>query len=479
VAGSVAAAAIAAGVLVPSFALTSSHREAPQISQDPTADNTDVYAFTSPDAPNTATLIANYIPLEEPSAGPNYYQFSDKVRYKINVDNTGDGKEDISYVFRFHTQFAVPGTFLYAAGPVTYDSATNTYKNLNIVQTYDVQKITHTRKGDRVQTLARNLLTPPDNAGGKSTPNYASQLVPPAIHTLKDGTKVFAGQRDDPFFVDLGATFDLVNLERRAQTGPDDGLTGYNVHTIAIQVPKSQLTRKGNTPTATDANNPDSVIGVYASAERPALLFGKKGKGGKPTLSWRQVSRLGEPLINELVIPIGKKDFWNASDPADDSQFAQFYREPGLAAGLNALFNVGAPTTNRADLVAVLGTGLPPGNPFGLVTQIGQGKPAFADLLRLNLAIPPTPPAQQDRLGVLATPAQADGFPNGRRLADDVVDIELRAVAGILTANPPAASKTLGDGVDTNDQPFLATFPYVATPIAGVETAHPRPPTFP
>jgi uncharacterized protein DUF4331 len=474
-------AAVTAAVLVPGFASGSSHREAPGISQDPTADNTDVYAFTSPDDPSTkqdesrtATLIANYIPLEEPSGGPNYYQFSDKVRYTINVDNTGDGREDVQYAFRFHTSFATPSTFLYATGPVTYDAASRSYKNLNIVQTYDVQKIT--RRGGRtvVQTLARNLLTPPDNAGGKSTPNYASALVPPAIHTLKDGTRVFAGQRDDPFFVDLGATFDLVNLERRAQTGPDDGLTGYNVHTIALQVPKSQLTRKGNTPAAKDADDPSSVIGVYAAAERPVVDF---AKGGKATVGWKQVSRLGEPLVNEVVIPIGKKDAWNATDPADDAQFLPFYQSPGLAAGLNALFGAGAPTTNRNDLVAVLLTGLPPGNPFGLVTQIGPGTPALADLLRLNLAIPPTPPDKQDRLGVLA--GQADGFPNGRRLVDDVVDIELRAVAGVLTSNPPAASKALGDGVDTNDQPFLSTFPYVATPIAGVETAHPRPPTFP
>jgi hypothetical protein len=464
-------AALGAAVLVPSIALTSSHREAPQISQDPTADNTDTYAFVSPDAPGSATFVANYIPLEEPAGGPNFYTFSDKVRYSINIDNTGDGRDDISYRFRFHTKFVNPNTFLYATGPVSFDPSSGTYKNLNVVQTYDVQKVTRRGGKTYVRTIARNLLSPPDNAGNKSTPNY-DQLVQPAVYTLKDGTKVFAGQRDDPFFVDLGATFDLVNLERRAMQSPKDafdGVTGYNVHSIVLQVPKTQLTRKGNDPT--DASSPDSVIGVYASADRPVVSFDSKGHANS---SWKQVSRLGEPLINEVLIPLGRKDQWNASDPSDDAQFKRFYSTPELAADLNLLFNINAPTTNRNDLVAVLGTGLPPGNPFGVVTQIGKGKPAFADLIRLNLAVPPTPFAQQKRLGLLD--GQLDGYPNGRRLIDDVVDIDLRAVAGVLL-DPNAPGKNLGDGVDANDQPFLTSFPYVAPPVAGVEIAHPRPST--
>ena len=485
------AAAAAAAVTVPMLATGSSHREAPKITQDPTADNTDVYAFVAPDAPDSATLVANYVPFEEPAGGPNFFGFSDQVRYQVKVDNTGDGKEDVAYVFRFRTRIVYPDTFLYATGPVSYDAASDTYKNLNIVQTYTVQKVTWTRSGRKVvRTLGRDLLSPPNNAGPKSTPDYES-LVAPAVHTLPDGTKVFAGQRDDPFYVDLGSIFDLVNIDAPGRTniglgnqgGGDDGLTGYNVHSIVIQVPKRQLTIRGQNPT--DPNSTDSVIGVYASAERPVVTFDRRDNSRRHRsaslegrLEWRQVSRLGEPLINEVVIPLGKKDRWNASDPSDDAQFAPNYRSPELARDLNALFPVvKAPETGRDDLVAVLLTGLPPGNPFGLVTQVGKGRPAQADLLRLNLAVPPTPFAQQQRLGVLA--GQADGFPNGRRLGDDIVDIELQAVAGALVrpANDPAPP--LGDGVDENDQPFLQSFPYVATPISGFATRHQRPPTFP
>jgi hypothetical protein len=468
------AGAAAAAITVPTLLTASSHREAPRITQDPTADNTDVYAFTSPDAPDTATLIANYIPFEEPSGGPNFHAFSDQVRYGVHVDNTGDGEADVSYLFRFKTQVRNPDTFLYATGPVRVDAGA--YTNLNVVQTYTVQRVTRGTGGRRVvRTLGRGLLTPPNNVGPKTTPDYAA-LVAPAIHTLRDGTRVFAGQRDDPFFVDLGSVFDLVNIDAPGrpgigignQGGGGDGVTGFNVHSIAIQVPKRLLTQTGRTPA--DASDPRSVVGVYATAERPVLTF-REGRG---QVGWKQVSRLGQPLINEVVIPLGRKDRWNAGDPADDRQFASHYRAPELARALNALFPgvVNAPEQDRDDLVSVLLTGLPPGNPFGLVTQVGTGRPAKADLLRLNLAVPPTPPAQQDRMGVLA--GQADGFPNGRRLIDDVVDIELQAIAGVLV-RPAGQTPALGDGVDDNDLPFLSAFPYVPDPTSGFGKRHPRP----
>jgi hypothetical protein len=477
-------AALAAAVAIPTFGGASSHREAPGISQDPTADNSDVYAFTSPDDPNSATFVANYIPFEEPAGGPNFHAFSDSVRYGIKIDNTGDGKEDLAYQFRFKTKVNNPDSFLYNTGPVSFNPATGTYTNLNVVQTYDVTRVTYRANGKvkSVRKLGRQLLTPPNNVGPKSTPNYVSGLVPPAIQTLPGGIKVFAGQRDDPFFADLGSTFDLINLDAPGrpgiglgnQGGGDDGLTGYNVHTIAIQVPKSQLTRDGKVPT--DPNSTSSVIGVYATAERPALVSKGKGTFGR---EWRQVSRLGNPLVNEVVIPLGKKDRWNASDPADEAQFLKHYTNPELAAAINLLFPgvVNAPTTNRQDLVTVLLKGLPPGNPTGLVTQIGNN-PKLADLLRLNLAVPPS--ADPKPLGALA--GDVAGFPNGRRLADDVLDIEERAVAGVLAPlfglpAPTADAGKLGDGVDTNDQPFLSTFPYVATPLAGFDTKHPRPAT--
>ncbi len=376
----VTAAAVAVAV-APPFGGASSHREAPSISQDPTADNTDVYAFRSPDAPDTATLVANFVPFEEPAGGPNFYRFSDDVKYEIKVDNTGDARPDVTYELRFDTQTKNPSTFLYNTDKITFDAKKGAYTNLNLVQTYTVRKITKDSKGRTyVKTLGRDLLTPPNNVGPRSTPNYES-LVAPAIYSVKDGTKVFAGQRDDPFYVDLGGTFDLIGFRSAPpgafSMGGVDGLKGYSVNTIAIQVPITQLTGTKKTPT--DVNSTDSVVGVYATASRPVIT---KSGGTR----WQQVSRLAEPLINEVVIPLGKKDLWNRSDPADDKQFERHYLKPELAGILNSLYALGSPTENRIDLTTVLLTGIPPNNGLGLpTTQIGK-KPVKADLLRVNLA---------------------------------------------------------------------------------------------
>ena len=466
-----ATAAAVAVALAPPFGGASSHREAPSISQDPTADNTDVYAFRSPDAPGTATLIANFVPFQEPAGGPNFHRFSDDVKYEVKVDNTGDGNEDVTYEFRFKTQIRNPSTFLYNTNTITYDAKRGEYTNLNLVQTYTVRKITRDSKGRTyVRTLGRDLLTPPNNVGPRSTPNYES-LVAPAIATVRDGTKVFAGQRDDPFYVDLGGTFDLIGFRSAPpgafSGGGVDGLRGYSVNTIAIQVPITQLTGTKKIPT--DVNDTNSVVGVYATASRPVIT---KGGGTR----WQQVSRLGEPLINEVVIPLGKKDLWNRSDPADDKQFERFYLKPELAGILNSLYALGSPTENRIDLTAVLLTGIPPDNPLGAPTTQISKKPAKADLLRVNLAVPPTT-GTQNRIGLLG--GDGDGFPNGRRLVDDVVDIEERAVGGVIAPalGLPAANGTnaalvplLGDGVNANDVPFLPSFPYVATPGSGFDS---------
>ena len=471
-----ATAAAVAVALVPPFSGASSHREAPSISQDPTADNTDVYAFRSPDAPDTATLVANFVPFEEPAGGPNFYRFSDDVKYEVKVDNTGDAKADVTYEFRFQTTIKNPGSFLYNGGPIGLDK-TGSYTNLNLVQTYTVRKITKDARGRTiVRTIGRNLLTPPNNVGPRSTPGYAS-LVAPAIHAFKDGTTVFAGQRDDPFFADVGGIFDLLGFRSAPpgafDTGGVDGLRGYSVNTIAIQVPIKHLTRTRSVPTNTDSTS--SVVGVYATASRPVIDL-RKG-----TARWQQVSRLGNPLINEVVIPLGKKDLWNRSAPADDKQFARYYLKPELAGIVNLLYDLGAPTENRIDLTTILLTGIPPKNGLGLpTTQIGN-KPVTADLLRVNLAAAPTAFPDQNRLGLLS--GQADGFPNGRRLVDDTVDIEERAVGGVLAAAfglpaPNGANAALvpllGDGVNANDTPFLTTFPYVATPGSGFDSVpHP------
>jgi hypothetical protein len=471
-----ATAAAVAVALAPPFGGASSHREAPAISEDPTADNTDVYAFRSPDAPGTTTLVSNFVPFEEPAGGPNFYRFSDDAKYEIKVDNTGDGKEDITYEFRFKTRIKNPNSFLYNTNTITFDAKKGEYTNLNVVQTYTVRKITYDHKGRvHVKTLGRDLLTPPNNVGPRSTPNYES-LVAPAIYTFKDGTKVFAGQRDDPFYVDLGGTFDLLGFRSAPpgafESGGVDGLRGYSVNSIVVQVPIKQLTRTKSIPK--DASTNAGAVGVYSTASRPVIT-----KGGK--VRWQQVSRLAEPLINEVIIPLGKKDLWNRSDPADDRQFERNYLKPELAGILNALYDIGAPTENRIDLTTILLTGIPPNNPLSApVTQI-SGKPAKADLLRVNLGAPPTPFADQSRLGLLA--GQADGFPNGRRLVDDIVDIEERAVAGALApvfglpapnGGNAALAGLLGDGVNANDVPFLTSFPYVATPGSGFDSVpHP------
>ena len=457
--------------LVPSAVLASSHREAPLISNDPTADNTDLYAFVSPDAPNTVTIIANYIPLEEPAGGPNFAAFDDSVLYEINIDNTGDAKEDISYQFRFKTTRQNPNTFLYNTGPI--DSLTS--PNWNVRQSYTVTRV----KGDDATVLGKNIPTPPVNIGPRSTPNYAA-LAAAAVKTLSGGIKVFAGQRDDPFFVDLGSIFDLgglrpfntAHLVPLATEPGVDGVGGYNTHTIAMQIPISQL--KGP--------NGRMIIGIYASASRQKIRILNGDGTVKNNDGWVQVSRLGNPLVNEVIIPLGKKDYWNSQDPSNDSQFVSSYTTPELAGLVNFLYPAlpDARTTNRNDLVAILLTGLDlTSTPAGV--NLNFTGSTQADLLRLNMGVAPTAAVGAGNpMGVLA--GDLAGFPNGRRLEDDVTDIELRAVAdgygsvvhsllGSLTPNN-TPNNQVGDGVNENDMPFLSSFPYVATPHQGYEHTH-------
>ena len=408
----------------PQAANASSHREAPLISEDPTADNTDVYAFVSPDKPDTATIIANWIPGEDPAAGPNYYTFSPSARYDIYIDQNGDGKPDTTYAFRFKNQ---PSQFFLG----------------NTQQSYTVTKVA----GKRSTVVGSGLLTPPDNIGPRSTPDYAS-LAAKGIHTLDDGSTVFAGQRDDAFFADVGAIFDLVAI--RSGTGANGGgkdfLAGYGVHAIALQIPKSQLDNGGN-----------HTIGVWAATDRQKAAVSTSGKG-KGNGSWVQVSRLGNPLINEVVIPTQLKDEWNASTPDKDKQFAKYYENPILATVLQKLYPQFGPfqDTKRDDLVQLLLTGLK-------TPALNYTGPTQADELRVNLSIPPTPFDKINRLGVLGN--DLAGYPNGRRLEDDVVDISERAVGGVLIGH----SLPLGDGVDANDVPNLHVFPYEPAPFSGFD----------
>ena len=416
----------------------SSHREAPEISKDPVADSTDVYAFVSPDKPGTVTLIANYIPLQSPAGGPNFYEFGDDVLYEIHIDNNGDGRADISFQFRFTTTVRNPETFLYNTGPIQSLSS----PNWNRRQTYNVSM--------SGRTIGTGLACPPCNIGPLSTPDYAA-LAAPAVHQLGGGITVFAGQRAEGFYVDLGAIFDLGDLRPFEQLHAPFGLQALqaapgvnatdnvNVHSIAIQVPISALTRSGH-PT----------IGVWTTASRQrARLWDADSGENVDSGPFRQVSRLGNPLVNEVLIPLGHKDQWNSLPPSDDKRFAAYVTKPGLAAllpvlypgvfpNLAALVKSGKP---RADLEAILLTGIPAGIIPGFTNLTG---PVLADMLRLNTSIPPTPSAKQSIYGLLG--GDAAGFPNGRRVTDDVVAIELRALAGVTyplvdkTFKPDAAA---------------------------------------
>ncbi len=491
----VKAAGLAGAILIATTSITgvfaASHREAPLISGDPNADNTDLYAFVSPDDPDSLTIIANYIQFQEPAGGPNFFPFDDTVRYEIHIDNNGDGKPNVSYTFRFNstpkaTNFAGIPTFLYNDGPIT----SLTDDNWLAPQTYSVE-----RNGTQIGS---NLPTPPANIGPRSTPGYAA-LAASAVSTLTDGTKVFAGQRDDAFFVDLGSIFDLAGLRPfnglhditppAAEDGVD-GVSGFNTNAIALQIPIEQLTKDHALPSG--PNDPDAVLGVWAAASRQKHRTFNDGGTVSTSGKWIQVSRLGNPLINEVIIPRVAKDYWNNQEPSGDAQFAKYYLAPELAAVANELYDAldNPSTSGRTDLVAILLTGLniPSSTvvPGGLqFTRTGSTQ---ADMLRVNTGIKPnaagacvfgvTGGGTPSRLGALE--GDLCGFPNGRRLLDDVTDIELRAVIegygpilnAVLGVPNREPNNAIGDGVDENDTSFLSVFPYQGTPHAGYEHIH-------
>jgi hypothetical protein len=439
---------VAVGALAFVPARASSHREAPLISQDPLADNTDLYAFVSPATPDKVTIIANFIPLEAPYGGPNFYKFDDNVLYEIKIDNNGDAREDVTYQFQFKTSVRDGDTFLYNTGPITsLDSPA-----WNVRQSYTVSKVLGDRGfgNGRAVVMGSNLPTPPVNIGLRSTPNYDA-LAAAAVQDLDGGVRVFAGQRDDPFFVDLNV-FDLLAVPP-ADVNNSDSLAGYNVHTIAIEVPIASLTSNGLRPQA--ATDPHAVIGIWSTASRPNVTTQKNGKA---TGTYVQVSRLGQPLVNEVVIPRAAKDLFNSIAPTEDAAALPFVLDPEVPKLLSALFGIQSPPSAREDLVTIFLTGIP-----GLNQPPGV-RPS--EMLRLNTAVPPV--LAPNPMGVLG--GDIAGFPNGRRLTDDVVDIALRAMAGAtpLTAQfNQGINAQLGDGVSGNDKPFLTVFPYVAAPHAG------------
>jgi hypothetical protein len=457
----------------------SSHREAPEIAQDPVADSTDLYAFVSPDAPNMVTILANYVPLQNPAGGPNFFEFGDDVLYQIHIDNDGDGRPNISYQFKFSTRIEVGGTFLYNVGPITSLNAST----WNRRQFYTVIRVNHQKgKKPTYTTLATNVPCPPCNIGPRSTPNYAT-LANAAITSLPGGGRVFAGQRAEGFYVDLGSIFDLgalrpiqnLHLIPLASAAAVNATKDLNVHSIALQLPKSAVTSNGHNPT--DVKDTAAVIGVWTTASRSRVHFLRHEHGGKEHVGpWTQVSRLGNPLFNEVLVPMERKDEWNADRPSRDSEYASGVLHPELAKllpvlypgafpHLKALTDSGKP---RADLAAVLLTGVPGGLIPGFQTFTGTTQ---ADLLRLNLAIPPA--SSPNNLGVLG--GDLAGFPNGRRVADDIVTIELRAIAGATyplidhSFTPDGAVNAVNQGITVHASDYLPTFPYLAHPHSGFE----------
>lgn len=460
----------------------SSHREAPEISKDPSADSTDVYAFIAADAPGFVTLVANFIPFQLPYGGPNFFEFADDVVYTINISNGGHSKVDVAYEFRFTTTIRNTNTFLYNTGPI------NNISDLtwNRPQTYSVTKLGGFRQSTaRSVVLASNLPVPPVNVGPRSIPDYP-KLEAQAITTLPNGGKVFAGQRSDPFYVDLGSVFDLAGLrplndahliKLQNQNGVN-GLQGLNVHSLVLQVPISDLTVDGKVPT--DIMGATSTIGVWSTASRARGTVRFPSTGTKTSFGPQvQVSRLANPLFNELLVPMAEKDKWNALRPDQDSQFAKYVARPELSDLLPVLYpgvfpNLAAYKKPRMDLDAILLTGIPAGVVNGFQNYTGAIK---ADMVRLNVAVPPA--ATPNSLGVVG--GDLAGFPNGRRLTDDVVTIELRALAGLTIPlvdrnfTPDAAASKVADGTSNTNLPYQSTFPYLANPAGGYQSAPGKP----
>jgi hypothetical protein len=501
-----------------------SHREAPLMTLDPAADISDVYAFVSYDAANLArlpadrkvTLIMNVVPGQEPGSGPNYFAFDDNVLYELHVDNDKDGvAEDVTYQFRFETEVTNPDRFVYPvggvppAGPFLIPPVTELQgagaAALARIQRYRVTELRgcrRTRKGpkrcrQRTELFGGGLLpTVPSNIGPRTTPSYAELAAKGIFTDGPTGIRVFAGQRAETFAIDLGAVFDTVNLRVEnasaippfrpplpIQTAAEDAddatnpfgannFSGFNVNTIAIEVPATRLTLDGQAPTPATG-----TIGMYASASRRMVTVRRGAPALDPedlprnlelltaTRGWRQVSRMANPLVNELIIPVGNKDLWNATEPEDEGLLLSFYRNLSVAAALELVSGVPVPTPPREDVVRLL-------------LKYGDQDPSpdigpFSELLRLDMTVPPTPPAEIKRLGPFAHDAAGNptpdpaGFPNGRRPNDDVTDLVVRVAGG-----PDFFTFYVGDGVGISEKGITADFPFLPTPYDGRNRRH-------
>lgn len=488
----------------PSLLFGANHREAPITALDRSADITDWYAFVSYNDPSKVTFILNVDPLLDPSNGPNYFPFDPEIIYGFKIDYDHDAIEDVGFEVRFQTEVRAPGVFTgFIGAGAGINSPANAPRTLsttgiptqlippaitaldgngsqgfNLRQNYSVWMVRGAGP-NAVRTNitgTRRLFAVPSNVGSRTMPDYPA-LARQGIYSLDNGIRVFAGTVDDPFYIDLGGTFDSLNLRgsfpsgtpgvlTAAQEGNDtqnsapDSVAGFNVNTIAIEVPINQITRGGAVYPATD---PRAVIGTWGTTSRPRISVRRNAQElagfGEDFTAYRQVQRMGNPLINEVIIGTGSKDRFSMSEPKDDAQFANFVLDPLLARALNAVYGgLLVPDAPRNDLL-LLAQYLAP------IAPAGTPRGPVADLLRLNTGVPPTPAAGRKRMAVLA--GDLGGFPNGRRVSDDVTDIALRVVAGVLAGNTGAPYNTIGDGVNANDVAYQETFPYVAFAQSG------------
>lgn len=479
-------AIVALALAIPVAASAANHREAPITALDRTADITDWYTFVSYDDPGKVTMILAVDPLLEPGNGPNYFPFDPGILYTFHVDNDQNGvAEDVKVEVRFKTEIRNPGVFTTAVGgiagipPITNLSGAGS-EGLGVRQTYTVTLVRNGRRSDL--NRGRTLYAVPSNAGPRTMPAYydTGGLFEQGIYDLGGGVKVFAGTTDDNFYIDLGATFDSLNFRAEAgggvlspaqdqddttSTAPDD-VSGYNVNTIAIEVPVELLTKDGRRHPSNDRL---ALLGTYGSTSRRQITVRRAPQPANDLGLWSQVQRMGNPLVNELIIGTGSKDRFSMDKPQNDAQFANFVLDPLLATVFSSI-GIPVPPAPRNDLLPLVtysGPIVPAGTPQG----------AIADLLRINTGIPPTALAAQKRLGLLTlldgdtTNDDAAGFPNGRRPNDDVTDIASRAVAGIL-ADPTQFGTRIGDGVNLNDMPARATFPFVNPSHDGRNSRH-------